>query len=357
MNRTKCWATAAASIAWTPLATAHHSAIVNYETDLEVIHQDVTVLEWRFINPHSQIVYEAPDADGNLVRWAAGTQNLNELRRFGYTPDSLQPGQIVSIKGHPGRNGRPVMNINEVILEDGTAFSFYDPAPAALLASASTQSRPGANNRLTGIWAWVGEPLSIEDQNRAPEGAVLVDAYGQAPEMPTGESGNYPLTAQGGEFQANWTKDYDECRPTSPWLGLSAPFLVEIGEPQAGRIHIRYEYLDQERIVWLDGRGHPPLSRVPRSLQGHSVGQWEGDTLVVETVNMFSNLITRNGIYHSDQAVLTERISRDDDALTVVRVLQDPEHLSQPIAEVVKRTFVPDGELLAYGPCELQLTD
>ena len=357
MNRTKSWATAAASIAWMPLAAAHHSGIVNYDMDLEVIHQDVTVLEWRFINPHSQIVYEAPDADGNLVRWAAGTQNLNELRRFGYTPDSLQPGQIVSIKGHPGRNQRPVMSINEVILEDGTAFSFYDPAPAALLASASTQTRAEANNSLAGVWAWVGEPLPIEERSRAPEDAVLVDAYGQAPEMPTGEFGIYPLTEQGREFQLNWTADYDECRPTSAWLGMAAPFMVEIEESRAGRIYIRYEYLDQERVVWMDGRGHPPLSRVPHTLQGHSVGHWEGQTLVIQTVNMLSNQITRNGIYHTDQAVLTERISRDGDTLTVVRALQDPEYLSQPIAEVVKRTFVPDGELLAYGPCELQLAD
>ena len=72
---------------------------------------------------------------------------------------------------------------------------------------------------------------------------------------------------------------------------------------------------------------------------------------------MLSNQITLNGIYHSENAVLREWISTEGETLTVVRVLEDPEFFTEPIAEVVKRTFVPDGELLAYGPCVLQLSE
>lgn len=359
MNRNICRVAAfLLSLLCVPFAIAHHSAVVSYDLNREVVHRDVTVLEWRFTNPHPQLVFEAPDADGNIVKWSAGTENIQELTRNGYTKDTFKPGQVLSLKGKPTRDGRPALWIREVILEGGTAFKLDEPAPAAVLASSeSERNNSEGHNQFTGVWEFIYGPLSAEDRSRAPKDAVFIEAYGQTKELPVGESGKYPLTAKGHEFQANWTKKDDECRPFSPWHSMTAPFMVEIDELRAGRIHIRYEFMDLERTVWLDGRDHPPLRLVPRTLQGHSVGHWEGDTLVVETVNMLPNVITRNGIYHSDKAVFKERISREGDMLTVVQVLEDPEFLAEPIAVVVKRRFVPDGELLAYGPCRPQLSE
>jgi hypothetical protein len=46
---------------------------------------------------------------------------------------------------------------------------------------------------------------------------------------------------------------------------------------------MKVDWMDSERIIYLDGRKHPPASET--FLQGHSVGRWEGDTLAVETTN------------------------------------------------------------------------
>lgn len=343
------------------VAFAHHSSVSTYDFDQEILHRNVTILKWQFINPHPQIIYELQDDEGNVVTWSAGTENVQSMRRNGYSKDSFKPGQVLTLKGNPGRGGKHVLWIRGVTLPDGTEFNFDEAAPAALHTVAETTeaegNKNGSQDHLAGVWVWIEGALAPEDRAKAPTDAVFVDAYGQvSEELAIGKLSHYPLTEKGRAIQAAWTKESDECRPFSPWHSLTAPFAVEITKPHAERIHIWYEFLDLERTVWLDGREHPSTNLIPPSLQGHSVGHWEGDTLVIETVNMLSNLINRNGIYHSDKAVLTERFSRTGDMLTVVRVLEDSENLTKPITEVVKRKLAPDVELQAYGQCTPQLS-
>ena len=66
---------------------------------------------------------------------------------------------------------------------------------------------------------------------------------------------------------------------------------------------------------------------------------------------------TRNGIYHSENAVMTERISRDGDIITWLRVLEDPDHFTQPVASILQYRRAPYPEVLPYGTCTLQQQD
>src|SRR4029077_5284729 len=52
---------------------------------------------------------------------------------------------------------------------------------------------------------------------------------------------------------------------------------------QPDRVVMKVDWLDFETTLFLDGRKHPPAAQT--SLHGHSVGRWEGTTLVVETTN------------------------------------------------------------------------
>jgi hypothetical protein len=63
------------------------------------------------------------------------------------------------------------------------------------------------------------------------------------------------------------------------------------------------------RIVYLDGREHP--KDLKPSWYGHSIGKWEGDTLVIDTVGFNERFwLTREGIPHTSKLHLTERLSR-----------------------------------------------
>ena len=347
-----------------PLAWSHHSEVVTYDQDREIAHQDVTVLEWQFSNPHARIIFEAPDDSGELIEWRAQSTNANRLARFGYNQETFQPGEVLSIVGNPTRDGRPEVYLRRVTRSDGTVVNFVEDA-AAFSAEPSPAEVVGPIDRLdddergfTGVWENIFAPIPPEVlEALVPEGAYFWAAFRQAPEPGRGEIGDLPLTAKGRAVMDQWKPSDDECRPTTAWRAMQSPYLQQFEAPMGGRLHIRTEYLDIERTIWLDGREHPPLSHRPRSLQGHSVGYWEGDTLVAETTGMFTNLVTRSGIYHSENAVIRERFSREGDVLTVLRNLEDPEHFSQPLASVLRLRLTPYPAVNPYGTCTPQQSD
>lgn len=80
-----------------------------------------------------------------------------------------------------------------------------------------------------------------------------------------------------------------------------------------GRVIINQEAWMQTRTIWTDGRSHPPLEELDPTYMGHSIGHWEGDTLVVETIGILDQLPFATGAMHSDQFRLVERISLSPD--------------------------------------------
>ena len=77
-------------------------------------------------------------------------------------------------------------------------------------------------------------------------------------------------------------------RPTPAMIFYADLFPIEIEFREAQEaIEIRGQFFDEVRTVYLDGRGHPPADT--RFHLGHSIGRWEGDTLVVDTTNFTEN--------------------------------------------------------------------
>lgn len=96
-------------------------------------------------------------------------------------------------------------------------------------------------------------------------------------------------------------------------------------------IHIWAQTTEGHRIVWMDGRPHPP-AWAPRTFRGFSTGRFVGTGLVVRTTHMKSGALRRgNGVPQSDQATLMEFFVRHGDHLTNVTVVTDPVFLSEPI--------------------------
>jgi hypothetical protein len=84
------------------------------------------------------------------------------------------------------------------------------------------------------------------------------------------------------------------------------------------------------RIIFMDGRQHPK-DLVP-SNYGHSVGRWEGDTLVVETVGLNEKFwIDTRGTPHTDKLKFTERFTRSDmNTLQYQATIDDPGAYTKP---------------------------
>jgi hypothetical protein len=112
---------------------------------------------------------------------------------------------------------------------------------------------------------------------------------------------------------------------------------------QAPEVMIWYaSYPRTERRIFLDGRAHPGLDveafDVGRSYSGHSVGHWEGNTLVVDTVNMIPAFFDETGAPHSEKLRITERLRLiDDNYIENEITLDDPVAFVHPW--VLKRYY------------------
>jgi hypothetical protein len=114
------------------------------------------------------------------------------------------------------------------------------------------------------------------------------------------------------------------CKPPSIIYGMPGPFPFEIYQSDTLMV-FKLEYYDQVRIVFLDGRPHPG-DDYPHTTVGHSIGHWEGDTLVVDTTHLASSTMMGNGLRHSDELHLIERfrLSADGKYLHWTQDIEDP---------------------------------
>jgi hypothetical protein len=128
-------------------------------------------------------------------------------------------------------------------------------------------------------------------------------------------------------------KEFDPltyCLPAGFPRVLTEPFLQEfVVRPSA--VYWIHEQQNEIRRIYTDGRGHPPEEDLFPLWEGHSIGHWEGDTLVVDTISMREGIFDRSGAPHSDQVHLTERI-RKVDAGTIEDhiVVMDPVTMTKP---------------------------
>ncbi|HTI68030.1 MAG TPA: hypothetical protein VL460_10850 [Caulobacteraceae bacterium] len=115
-----------------------------------------------------------------------------------------------------------------------------------------------------------------------------------------------------------------------------------------GRVTTTHEIYSQVRRIYTDGRKHP--ADLDPSFNGHSIGHWEGDTLVVDTVGMRGDTMYQNtGMPHSDALHVVERWRLvAPNRLEIEVTMIDPKAFTKPY--VSKRYFErhSDWDMLEY---------
>jgi hypothetical protein len=100
-------------------AFAHHSFAAEFDYDaMGTIEGEV--IEVLFVNPHVRYFVAVLDADGNETIWDTQTSSVSALTRYGWTKDSIELGEKVTLTGNLGRDGTHKLWIREVVKEDGT---------------------------------------------------------------------------------------------------------------------------------------------------------------------------------------------------------------------------------------------
>jgi hypothetical protein len=122
---------------------------------------------------------------------------------------------------------------------------------------------------------------------------------------------------------------YRSCSPPGVPRIFLQPTPLQI-VPMPGGVLMLFEYDSLRRQIFTDGRAHD--TTLGPSWMGDSIGHWEGNTLVVDTVNFNDKTwLDRVGHPHSDALHLTERIRRvNHDHLSVDMTIEDPKAYAKP---------------------------
>lgn len=99
-------------------AAAHHSAAVLYDMSREVEVEGV-VTEYELGNPHMRIYFDL-ETESGTQEWMAEGGSRTVLLRKGWDGTEVVPGDVVTIRGHPSRDGSNIVHMEYLILPDGT---------------------------------------------------------------------------------------------------------------------------------------------------------------------------------------------------------------------------------------------
>ncbi len=111
------------------------------------------------------------------------------------------------------------------------------------------------------------------------------------------------------------------------------------------KVILLFQYQHEVRHIYTDGREHP--KNLELTWNGHSIGRWDGDTLVVDTIGLRDeSWLDSAGHEHSTQLHIVERIRRiDAETLEIERTFSDPIALAKPFTMGVVLTLSPDKDL------------
>ncbi len=319
-------ACAAAGSAW-----GHHSD-AGLDTN-SIVAFEATVTEFAFRNPHVYIGVETTGDSGEPVAWSLQMGGANGMRRRGWTPDTLIAGDRVTVRVHPALDGRRYAAVDSIDKEGGLGLT--------AVASTSAESATAGTTTMAGNW-------------RADTSKLI--------SYPGGFDGFFhaqlKLTERGAAAQAQYDPLSAEnpestCigRPTPSAFVSSGGYLLEFQvNEDDDTIVIRSEYFDEERTIHMDGRTHPDGDE--RFTTGHSMGRWEGDTLVVDTTNFTDHRSPYQiGVPSGRGKHVVERyrLIENGTRMAAEFTLEDPEYIAEPLTHRRELIYSPHQEMFRHN--------
>jgi hypothetical protein len=144
------------------------------------------------------------------------------------------------------------------------------------------------------------------------------------------------------------------CKPNGMPALTAGPYANEILQNEK-QINWFQEFPGETWRIYLDGRPHPDSAEYPATLTGHSTGKWDGDTLVVDTVNIRTDTLlfgqgrSANRLGHSDKMHILQRIRLlDRDHLQIKGTVEDPLALVTPWQYTLTFHRHPGEEIVEY---------
>jgi len=277
------------------------------------------------------------------------------------------------------KNGAVVRDITTTVTETGQMYVVM-PVPASIKAAITPTNQPP--NWTLNVDAKAPAPLTAEVVTpRLPNGKPdMTGVWSPAPLLITG-GGNRrcgPTQVKGGGLnpdtgcqiaQDNFWVDYEWISPSrfgpshpvykpefwdkvqqlDQWTNKDDPIMTcqPMGLPREGTprrifqtandITMLYTTSDygggnrEFRVIPTDGRKHDPKKAIEATYMGYTVGSWEGDTLVLDSISFVDTTwLGRGGLFHSENMHIVERFTRKGDEIVYDITVEDPDVLVEP---------------------------
>ena len=192
---------------------------------------------------------------------------------------------------------------------------------------------------LAGTPASAQPPMAATPPDIAGEWSLTNNEEDTSSQPPLGDYTGVPFNDAGRlrsdtTAESIWGTPEYQCRPHSAphqWRGLGGARILKEQDPltrQVRTYHVQF-MRSLDRPIYMDGRPHPP-PWAPHSWTGFSTGEWVGNTLKVTTTHLKDGFLKRGGPQTSDMYSMTEFITRHDDILLIVTVIDDPIYMDEP---------------------------
>jgi hypothetical protein len=305
-------------------ALAHHSPAAYDLTREVLIEGTVAKLDWK--NPHILMTVETRSSGDEAVFLEIEVASVSQVRVLGLPREAIAPGEHVVVRAAPARRGPAVRALGLTVrTDDGTVHPLTSVHPEyAVRPSVAVQARG-----LPGRWVPTVESFNV---------------FAVAQSWPFTETG-HAVHAETKASVLSGRAPNGFCQPF-PALNLAVipdPITVEVRE-QTVLLSFEAEGMNQQRIVHLDQAQHP-TDLVP-SLMGHSIGRWEGETLVIDTVAIEPHPRGNLALPSTPRTHWFERLTLADDRRQLVYTftLEDPSYLTGPASFTARWDYRPDLE-------------
>lgn len=336
-------------------ALAHHGSNGQFDHSLEVELTGI-ITEVRIVNPHAYVYFDVIGDSGKTEAWRCEMRAASRLRSQGWTEEMFAAGTKIKIEGSQARREEFGCYTAYVTLGDGPRIERAEKI-------ASLEAPPVAGVELAlGTPVVRGRWQSTVERSFTPspeEVAIAASAWiGDNPPIPSGLPSyqSYVLTELGEIASEGFSDEINprfHCQASNIFHDWTFNQAINEIQQTDDKIVIKYGFMDIERTIHLDMNEHP--ENIVPSRAGNSIGWWEGDTLVVDTIGFEEGWLSiggglgdRRGVKHSDQMHTIERfnVSEDGNWLVMTYTVNDPLHLAEPsVSQLVQRKslepFVP----------------
>jgi hypothetical protein len=332
---------------------AHHGG-GSFELNKTVSFPMARLTKMEFINPHSWLYFEVTEADGRVTKHRCEMRSGHVLRRSGWSPELFKIGERIDITASPDRADPASCYLQTIMFANGTRMDRYGQYVKAADGIKEVRGpirdvnvnrplrRPSGEPNISGDWA--PEQLVMADPRGVGGGLVRLGTIanatpGQRAGGGAGRRGAPPpgprvyggttLTDAGEKAAAAFTQQDNprfRCETTSIVFDWTFDGPVNRITQNKDTIVLEYGQRNLKRTIYMTQKEH--ATGIKPSRAGHSIGRWEGDTLVVDTIGFLPGVLNAP-VRNSDKLHVIERFTLDPKTMKLTRKYEaeDPIYL------------------------------